>query len=315
MKQIIKGKEYKVIPTNWSHKGLCTSEDGQITKWFKKDKLNKDDVWKQLQEDGKGYPENGITNPPLVIVTESTFMSYDPIGRNEVIEDILKRGNLILTISPRATAHKRFALGRMGMKLTNKMKMTSANQKLKEENDTKVIYEIIKEGKVHLKVPQLVVIDFSEPAKCFELHRRHDFEQWTGKPVLQDPSTVMNKDGKPSIEFQKMWCKDAKLKLKKPKYEYEWKIVAPMYLAYLKSNGNIKNFERLVGCNSSGYPSFARATWYRRIFSTQMHRRSSAKKGIILTPRLSQTDARRVTRQLFHIFKSSDGKCYPENGM
>lgn len=316
---------------NWSNIGLCSTMDGKSVEWLK--------TWGQAVEKvkaagirdsekgmyypqpsqsqavgvGMGNPGKGIDYPHRSfpqIVTESTFESYDKIGKNEVIDLMKAAGIDFRALSPRNTAIKRYEMGHTGVNTTNAFALSTLNQKAKEEIDVKAMWKLVEEGKVHLRKPTKVIIDFADPRICFEAHRRHnqlDICPVVQKTALPDPSTM-------GEAFKLMWCNTAKMKLVKPKYVYDWNIVGPILLAYLDSNGGRKDFERLVGCYNAGYPSYARATWYRRIFGTQVARAKARKDGTTLPPRLRPSDARRVTRELRHLFVIS-GVGRPDSGI
>lgn len=293
-------KWYLAVPTNWTGRGLYV-------------KLNNDDHvvvkdWADLlsmSQKGTTYPEKGTFNPsatlPIAVVTESTFESYNFLyGKIRAMEIIESAGGIVLTFPSRNTAMTRFALDIEKIKSNKKEDL-----KRKDRQDAEFLYRQLMDGRLHLKRairPMVIMAGLSEQ---FEAHRRDhtlassDFADLIAG-ILPPPQDT-------PLEFRTMWCDGDR---------YSLENVVPMYLAFLRSNKTRKDFEREVGTYVSGYPSFARATYYRLTMGSRQARRAAQKRN---KPRpgmaaiLTQSICRRELRRLFH-FMSQKGTMYPEKG-
>jgi hypothetical protein len=175
------------------------------------------------------------------VLVEAPFEPYYHKTRNDIIDYCEQNGIQLLTINPRETANERINKGIVA---------TSENDTL-DIADAKIIFRFLKEGKKH-----------------FPKAKRAEEKELTWK----DEVNMDRRNGwKQSVKMYTYLPESAPVEHADAltnNGEYADGFVLPIIRAAVevKTNGGNRNlFEKYVGNYGAGYPSYLRATFYRRV--------------------------------------------------
>lgn len=248
-----------LVAFDWDGKAIHVTENGEVV-------FEMRDQFELL--------DSGRLAVPTLVVTESTFESYDPDRRQRTIDEYRRQGHDLRTISPRLTAWWRIERG----------------IEKSDDNDARAIWHIANDPNQHLKKPS--------PA----MPKDHPWNQVRAE--AERTLMVLRRSGAKdqlhkNLVEQLPKFKDLPEDLQKAlggKGGYSKAIVPAVYVAATYTN-NIKEWERLLGLYASGKNSQFRSDIYHHGWkgnATASRRRDSG---------LTLTDYRRGLRWLYRQVK------------
>lgn len=178
-----------------------------------------------------------------IVLVESPFEPYHHKTRNNIIDYCEQNGITLLTINPRETSNERINQGIVAIK---------SDEDPQDIIDAKIIFNFLRQGTKHFPAAKKVEERPMTWKDEVNMDRRNG---WVGSMKLyqQLPAEV-------PAEYLDALANGAK--------KYADGFVLPVIRAavYVKSiGGDRTQFERELGCYGGGFPSYLRATFYRRV--------------------------------------------------
>jgi hypothetical protein len=220
------------------------------------------------------------------VYLESPFEPYHRTIHNEIVDYAVKNGIAIFVINPRETANERMNQGIVGKDDDDTL----------DKEDAKILFQFMVEKKKHFASPRPWEIRDETWQDAINSERRIGWPSGDTMLAKLPPAKSV-----PDVH------KDALLN----GTIYSDGFVIPVVWAATetkKEGGNRDDFERYLGNYGNGYPSYLRATFYRRVRTLDQRAlevKSFKKAGIVIIrdyPDVHKTNMKKVRKACRWLF-------------